>query len=278
MPLRFIMLGDVVGTSGVRAVEQQMQPLRRRWQPDLVIANGENAHNGSGLTPRLYQQLMDAGVDAITLGDHVYRRAEITQVMAAKSNIIRPANLSRHAKGPRWMQLTAPKASADHGAVNVYVLTVLGRIFPTLPADDPFETVESILGQLPDLKPIVFLEVHAEATSEKAALAYHFDGQVAAVIGTHTHVPTADARILTHGTAFITDIGMCGPHDSIIGRRADRVLTTMTTAMPTPFDVAEGDPRVNGVFIEIDSQTRQAVKIERIALPADPQKPPFVRS
>lgn len=276
MSIRLIMLGDIVGTPGIRAVQQLMGRIRERWRPDLVIANAENACDGSGLTPRLYAELREAGVDGMTLGDHVYRRVQIAKVLERESNIIRPANISRQAAGQRWMRLRVPGPRNTPGP-DVYVVTLLGRIFPTLPADDPFETIDAVLGQLPDLQPIVLVEVHAEATSEKVALAHFLDGRVAAVVGTHTHVPTADARLLTHGTAFITDLGMCGPRESVIGRRIDRVLTFMTTAMPAPFDVAEGDPRINGVFLEIDPATRKATAIERIELEADPMAAPFVR-
>ncbi len=280
MAIRLVMLGDVVGMPGVLAIDQVMAQIRDRWQPDLVIANAENAHQGSGLTPVLYKQLMDAGVDAMTLGDHVYKKMQIANVLKTTSNIIRPANLSRQAVGSQWMRLSIKPTSGNHHdtPIDVYVMTVLGRIFSNFPADDPFEAVETVLGQLPDLHPIVLVEVHAEATSEKKAMGYFLDGRVSAVVGTHTHVATADACILAQGTAYITDIGMCGPHESVLGRRADRVLTHMTTAMPAPFDVAEGDPRVNGVFIEIDTDNRRAQRVERIELAADPHKPPFANN
>ena len=278
MAIRWVMLGDIVGTPGVRAVEQLMGAIRRRWQPDVVIANAENAYNGSGLTPSIYQTLRQAGVDAMTLGDHVYKRVQIARVLESQPDIIRPANISRQAKGQTWMKVPIAGANGSIKAprTHIYVLTVLGRIFTTMPADDPFETVEMILGRLPQVDPIVLVEIHAEATSEKQAMGHFLDGKVSAVIGSHTHVPTADACILPRGTAYLTDLGMCGPHMSIIGRRIDRVLTHMTTAMPAAFDVAQGDPRINGVFIEIDEASRKAVKIERIELHADPHKPPFV--
>lgn len=280
------MLGDIVGMPGVNAVCQLAPALRQQFNADLIIANAENAHEGSGITPTLYRRLIDAGIDGITLGDHAYRRMQIKSVLESQQNIIRPANLPRQAIGRTWMQLTVAvsdnrdadttRQPTDSPADSVFVITVLGRVFPTLLADDPFEAARAVLGQLPDLNAIVLLEVHAEATSEKQAMAHYFDGQVAAVVGSHTHVPTADARILPHGTAYITDLGMCGPHDSIIGRRIDRVLTHMTTAMHVPFDVAHGDPRLNGVIIEIDTDTRRATSIERLELQADPNKPPFV--
>jgi hypothetical protein len=270
--MRVVMLGDVVGEPGMRAVEQLLPQIRQRWKPDLVLANGENAADGSGLTATLYQRLRRMGVDGVTLGDHVYRRMQIARTLESESNIVRPANLPRAATGRTWMKLLA---AGDQDRPPLYVTTVLGRIFPSVPADNPFETVDSVLGQLPDLNPLVIVEAHAEATSEKRALGYYLDGRVAAVLGTHTHVATADAQILPHGTAYITDLGMCGPHDSIIGRRIDRVLKTMTTAMPSPFDVASGDPRVCGVFLEIDTDRRVTTDIERIEMKADPHAPPF---
>ena len=278
------MLGDIVGAAGRLAVIQCLPELRQRWQPHLVIANAENAANGSGLTPQIYQKLCDAGIDGMTLGDHVYRKKQIVATLEKQSNILRPANLPAGAKGKTWMRLASRQGEDTSG---VYVLTVLGRLFMNLPANDPFATVESVLSSLPEKDPIVIVEVHAEATSEKQALGWYLNGRVAAVIGTHTHVPTADARILPPisagddapvsdgGTAYISDLGMCGPHESVIGRQINRVVSHMTTAMPAPFDVAEGDPRVNGVFIEIDRRTRCATAIERIELRADPSAPPF---
>ena len=265
------MLGDIVGEPGMRAVEQQLPVIRRRWRPDLVVVNAENAADGSGLTPVLYQRLRAMRIDGVTLGDHVYRKMQIARTLEGDQRIIRPANLSRAAPGRRWMQLPVKGAPER----SVFVITVLGRIFAGMPCDDPFEAVEGILGQLPDLNPLLIVEVHAEATSEKRALGYFLDGRAVMVVGTHTHVPTADAQILPHGTAYITDLGMCGPYDSIIGRRVDRVLKTMTTAMPSPFDVATGDPRVAGLFVEVDPEKRVATSVERIELRADPHAPPF---
>lgn len=282
MALRVVMLGDIVGRPGRLAVAQQMPAIRQRWRPDLVIVNAENAANGTGLTPELYRKICEAGVDGVTLGDHVYKKRQITSVLEREGNIIRPANLPVGAVGRPWMRLTPP---GNPNLSNVYVITVLGRLFMNLPVNDPFAIVEQMLAQLPERDPVVIVEVHAEATSEKQALGWHFNGRVAAVLGTHTHVPTADARILPPtrpgtpqrrgGTAFITDLGMCGPYHSVLGRQIDPVLTHMTTAMPAPFDVAEGDPRVCGVCLEIETETRTATSIERIELSANPNVPPF---
>ncbi len=283
MTVRIVLLGDVVGMPGVRAVVQQVPEIRRRYAPHLIIANAENAANGTGLTPALYRRLCDAGVDAITLGDHTFKKSQIVSVLEREANIIRPANLSVQAAGRAWMRLRVPgDGSGDD--VDVYVFTVLGRLFMQLPANDPFATADAILAQLPDPAPLALVEVHAEATSEKVAMGWHLNGRVAAVFGTHTHVPTADARVLpagvpgpdaAGGTAYVTDLGMCGPADSVLGRRADRVLKHMTTAMHAPFDVAEGNPQVHGVLIELDPATRRATRIESLHLTADTSRPPF---
>ena len=272
MSLRVVMLGDIVGQPGRLAVAQLVPTIRQRWQPDLIIANAENAAGGSGLMPEQYAKLSDAGIDAFTLGDHVYKRAQIVPTLETQANIIRPANLPAGAKGRRWMQLAVPRLPG----VSLFVTTVLGRIFINLPANDPFATIDEVLSELPAVDPLVLVEVHAEATSEKQAMGWYLDGRVAAVVGTHTHVATADARILPHGTGYITDLGMTGPQESVLGRRIDRVLTHMTTSMPAPFDVAEGDPRVCGVFLEIDPKSRRTTHIERIELKADTSAPPFV--
>ncbi len=273
------MLGDIVGDCGVRAVEQQVAEVRKRWRPHLIIANAENAAGGSGLTPTLYKRLCAAGIDGITLGDHALRKAQIVNTLKTEANIIRPANLPEQVVGHRWMKL-----NAGSNRPGVYVLTVLGRLFmDKLPTADPFLCVDEILKQLPR-DAIVVVEAHAEVTSEKQAIAWHVNGRAALVAGTHTHVATADARILPvdvpgmatfdrptrgGGTAYITDLGMCGPHTSVIGRRVDQVLRRMITAMPTPMDPANEDPRICGVFVEIDEQSRLATAIERIELHAD---------
>ena len=279
MAIGIVMLGDVVGAPGRFALAQQLPAIRERFAVDLVIANAENAAAGSGLTPELYRKLCEAGVDGLTLGDHAYRKKQIVPTLEQQPNIIVPANLPAAAAGKRWMRLTA----AD-GTRAVYVVTLLGRLFMGLPVNHPFAVIDQVLASLPQRDPIVIVEVHAEATSEKQALGWYLNGRVAAVIGTHTHVPTADARILpadlpagaAGGTAYITDLGMSGPYDSVLGRRVDRVITHMSTAMPAPFDVAEANPRVCGIYLEIDEATGRALRCQPIDMPADARKPPFV--
>ncbi|MDY7108273.1 MAG: TIGR00282 family metallophosphoesterase [Planctomycetota bacterium] len=265
-------LGDIFAAPGRKVVQQQLPALRADHDPDLVIANAENAARGSGLSPSLYQKLRGYGIDAMTLGDHVYREARITEILQRSDEpIARPANLPAGAVGRELIRLLPPNT----GGKSLFVITVLGRIFINLPADDPFATVDRLLSRLPESNPLVLVEAHMEATSEKAALAHHLDGRVAAVLGTHTHVPTADARILPGGTAFITDVGMCGPYNSIIGREKRSVLRHMTTAMHAPFGIGEGEEAMCGVVLELRSDSGRAARIERIEYKADRARPPF---
>ena len=265
--IRILMIGDVVGKPGRRVVQQQLPLLKKQIAPDIVIANGENAAGGSGITPTIFNKLIAYGIDGITLGDHAFRQSDIHPVMNDLNNLIRPANLPDSAPGHRAMTISTK------AGVALNVITVLGRLFmPTLAADDPFATVDRLLEQLPAGPTLV--EVHAEATSEKVALGHYLDGRVAAVVGTHTHIPTADAKLLPGGTAYITDLGMTGPYDSVLGRRKDRVLQFMTTAVPAQFSVADDDVRLCGVVIEIGDDGK-AVRVDRVEARADMDQPPF---
>lgn len=266
------MLGDIVGMPGRLAVAQQVPVIRERWKPDLILANAENTSNGTGLTPDHYHKLKAAGLDAMTLGDHCFKKMQIVEVLETQADIIRPYNLPLGARGKGWMRVPIPSLPGR----GLFVVTVLGRIFMhSMPADDPFAAVERAMKEFGEKDAIVIVEIHAEATSEKQAVGWQFNGRVAAVLGSHTHVATADARVLSMGTAYITDMGMSGPMESVLGRDIDKVLTHMITAMPAPFDVAEGDPRVNGVCIDIDEKTGLTTAIERIELAANPNAPPF---
>lgn len=272
MTLRILMLGDVVGKPGRQVVQQQLPDLCRVYEPDVVIANAENAAGGSGLTPQIFQKLLAYGVHGVTLGDHVYRQRDILPTLESEPNIVRPANLPAAAVGHRCMVL-----QPDPSKPPLAVFILLGRLFMTgQQADDPFATADALIADLPP-DTVVLAEMHAETTSEKVALGHYLDGRVAAVVGTHTHIPTADAKILPGGAGYITDLGMTGPYDSVLGRRKDRVLQFMTTAMPAPFDVATDDIRLCGVFIEYDETTRRATRIERVERPADLTRPPFLQ-
>lgn len=273
--MRIAFLGDINGAPGRLVLTQQLPVLKERWAPDLIIANAENAKAGSGLTPDLYRQFRALGIDACTLGDHAFRDSKIVPILDDPAEpIARPANLSRKAPGKRFVRLRAN----DRLPCDVWLITVLGRIFMPLPADDPFAAVDVFLEGLPVAPPdraVVIVEAHMEATSEKTALARYLDGRVSAVLGTHTHVPTADARILRGGTAFMTDVGMCGPYDSVIGRDPEQVLRAMTTSVHVPFEMGSGGEAVCGALLDIDPGSGRTRSIERIDLPADRSRVPF---
>jgi 2',3'-cyclic-nucleotide 2'-phosphodiesterase len=261
--VRILLIGDIVGKPGQRIVINSLADLRQREQLDLIIANAENALDGSGLSPALYKKLIAAGVDGITLGDHIYRRNEICSVLTSESNIVKPANYPEKAPGKNWMILTA--ASGE----KVAVFSLLGRVFMK-PVDCPFAAAERVLGELPADVKVRVLDFHAEATSDKQLMARLLDGRVSAILGTHTHVTTADEQILPGGTAFQCDVGMTGPHESILGRRIDRVLETTITFQPTQFDVATGDVQLHGTIVDVDPATGKATGIRRLVVKEDP--------
>ena len=258
MPLRILCLGDIVGRPGRQVVHQRLPGLVREHQVDLVIANAENIAGGSGMTTNLFHKIRSYGVDVVTLGDHVYKKADIIPTMQSSERIVRPANLSSGAAGRTFTVVPT------NGGVHVGVFCVLGRIFMNMPSDDPFAAADRVLAQLPRHVRVCVCDIHAEASSEKVALGHWMDGRCSLMFGTHTHIPTADAKILTGGSAFISDLGMCGPYDSVLGRRKDRVVRYMTTNMPQPFDVATGDVRLCGALAEIDADTGRALSIQRI--------------
>jgi hypothetical protein len=255
--MRILFIGDIVGTPGVNLVRRAVPVLRQRERLDLVIANAENAASGSGLTEKQYKRLRAAGVDLMTLGDHIYKKAEIIPTLEAEERVCKPANFPPEAPGREF----ALAATAD--GVSVAAFTVLGRTFMR-PADCPFHACDRVLAALREKARVVVVDVHAEATADKYLLAHYLKGRVSAVLGTHTHVQTADEQVLPPGTAFVCDVGMTGPYDSVLGRRIDRVLSTAVTFTPTPFDVAEGDVRLGGAIVEVDAATGRATGIERV--------------
>ncbi len=254
--MKLLFIGDIVGQIGVDFVRAALPRLIADEKIDLVVANAENAANGSGLTPRGYRQLRQAGVDLITMGDHVYKKADVVAVFESEDRICRPANFPPDAPGRDLIQATA------RDGTTVAAFCVLGRTYMR-PVDCPFRAADHVLSQLgPEVK-CILVDVHAEATADKYLLGHYLKGRVSAVLGTHTHVPTADEQILPGGTAFICDVGMTGPYDSILGRRIDRVLKTTITFVPTPFDVAEGDVRLGAAIVDVDAATGQATAIRR---------------
>jgi len=262
MSLKILFIGDVVGAPGRKIVCQVLPRLIPRWGLGLVICNAENAAGGSGLTVKCFEELLEAGVDVMTMGDHVYRKDEIFQVFDRTDNVVRAANYPLDSPGP---ELSLVKARDGTPAA---VFTVMGRTFMK-PVDCPFRASDRILERIGGDTRVVIVDIHAEATSEKQLLGRYLDGRVSAALGTHTHVSTADEQILKNGTAYQTDVGMTGPHDSILGRRYDRVLSATLTCVPTHFDVATGDPRLNGALLTIDPQTGHALSISRVSINQD---------
>ena len=257
--MRLLLIGDIVGKPGRQIVGRALPGLRVEERLDLVVANAENAAGGSGLTPAIYEELIAAGVDCVTMGDHIYRRREIYPVLQTQQRIVKPANYPQDAPGREHAIV-----SAAHD-VPVAVFSLLGRVFMP-PVDCPFRTADRVLAEIPPDVKLVLLDFHAEATSDEQLMARYLDGRVTAVLGTHTHVPTADECVLPAGTAFQSDVGMTGPHDSILGRRIDRVLETARTFRPTHFEVASGDVRLNGAVVEADPETGRAMSIRRVCV------------
>jgi len=263
VPLKILCIGDVVGRPGRNVLANHLQDLIRQRSIDFVVCNAENAAGGSGLTPQIFKKLLRYGVDVVTLGDHVYRKRDIVQVMDSE-RIVRPANLSAAAAGRTWTVV-----STRDGQQRVAVACLLGQMFMGS-NDSPWATIDKVLDQIDQTVKVRVVDFHAEASSEKIAMGWHLNGRVSIVFGTHTHIPTADARILDGGTAFISDVGMTGPYDSVLGRRKDRVLKSLRTSMPERFEVASGDPRLSAILVEVDPQTGRANSIERVEL-ADEQ-------
>jgi len=249
----------VVASAGRKAVEERLRSLREELDVSFCILNGENVADGVGITPKLAERLLAAGADVITLGNHTWRRREINTYLSGSERVVRPANLASAAPG-RGLAV----ASATDGT-KVAVINVLGSLFLSV-ATDMFEVIDGLVEEARARADVVVVDVHAEATSEKIALARWLDGRVTAVLGTHTHVQTADARIQPGGTAAITDVGMTGPHDSVIGVKANLAIHRMRTGMPVRFEPAEGDVRIEGALIDCDASGR-ATAIEPVRVP-----------
>jgi len=276
MPFTIAFFGDIVGSPGRTAFIHASRLVRDRDNASLVIVNAENARNGSGLSPDGYRDIRatmkgtnSPAADAITLGDHVYKDTRIIpQLEDPLQPIARPANISTLSPGKRFTLLPAA-----HDRPPIAVITVLGRLYMTMPANDPFESIDRELTALRDTSPdaLAIIEIHAEATAEKQAIAWHcvqkWGGNVVAVLGSHTHCPTADARLLDAKVAAITDLGMCGGTRSIIGRSVEPVVKAMTTQHPFTFDVSDQEVAAQGVLIEIDPSSRVATSIRQLQIP-----------
>jgi len=269
MPLRVLCLGDIVGRPGRMVIHQKLPALVKQRDIHLVVANAENIAGGSGITQNLFHKIRSYGIDVVTLGDHAFRKADIIPTLQTSERIVRPANLATAAAGRGFTVVTTNAGGPGGAGVPVAVFSLLGRIYMNLPSDDPFAAADRVLSQLPRHVRVCIADVHAEASSEKVALGHWLDGRVSLIVGTHTHIPTADARLLPGGSAYVSDLGMCGPYDSVLGRRKDRVIKYMTSNMPQPFDVATGDVRMCGIIADLDPDTGRAISIERLELQGD---------
>lgn len=249
--MRLLFLGDIVGSCGREAVVKTVPELRRELKLDYVVANGENCTNGRGLIPRHADELFDCGIDVITGGNHTFQSRDLYPYLDSVSGITRPYNYPPSAPG---------KGVAEVGGL--VVLNLIGRVFMGSDYDDPFRAADEALASIPSNR-FILVDLHAEATSEKQAIGWYLDGRVTAVVGTHTHVPTADNRLLPHNTAFCSDAGMCGARDSIIGDDVQSVISRFLTQMPTRLPPAEGTAVLNGLLIEADDTTKRAISIER---------------
>ena len=274
--MRILFIGDIVGRPGRQAVRQLLPMLQNLWAPDLIVANGENMAGGAGITGATAAEIFEAGVHVITSGDHIWDQKEIMAVLETETRILRPLNYPPGAPGQGSLVLR------DFDPP-VAVINLQGRVFmPEL--ENPFLRIEKELERLAPLQPIILVDFHAEATSEKIAMGRMLDGRVSAVIGTHTHVQTADEQIFPGGTAYLTDAGFTGPHESVIGRQIEPVIRRFRTNLPQRFHVAKEDVRLQGVLIDIDPLTRKARDIRRISeslskplQTTDPQQIPLQR-
>jgi len=260
--VRILFIGDIVGRPGRDLVTRGLPAIVEHYSVDLVIANGENAAGGFGITREIGDQLLDAGVDVLTSGNHIWDKKEALDYIGVEPRLLRPANYPAGAPG------NGSYLVRSRGDVSVGVINVMGRVFMAN-IDDPFSVV---LREIEALRPrarVVFVDFHAEATSEKIAMGWHLDGKVTAVVGTHTHVQTADERILPKGTAYLTDVGMTGPHDSVVGVEIDAALGRFLTGLPARFETATANPRLHAAIVDADERTGLATDIERLSLGLD---------
>lgn len=252
--MRLLFIGDVYGKIGRKMVQDYLPRLKAHYKPNVTIVNGENAANGKGITEKIYKMLMETGADAITLGNHTWDNKEIFEFIDDADKLVRPANYP-DAPGNGMIYL-------NRNGTEIAIINLQGRTFlPTI--NCPFRTADRLIEEAKKRTPLIFIDFHAETTSEKTALAWYVNGRVSAVVGTHTHVPTADERILPDGTAYITDVGMTGPYDGIIGVKREAAIRKFITAMPVRFENEEGRGQLGAVIIDIDHATGKALTIKR---------------
>src|SRR3989344_3046732 len=261
MSLKILFLGDIVGKLARKALAQELSQIKKEHKPDLIIANAENSAHGLGISKKIYDELRTYGIDFMTLGDHAFDKEEASGFLdTEKANIIRPYNFPQGVGG-------AGESIVEVGSRKILVINLLGRVFMKMDYDCPFRSLDSILEKHKNEKfAAIIVDMHAEATSEKVAMGWYLDGRVSAVLGTHTHVQTADEKILSGGTAYITDVGMTGPSNSVIGIRKELALEKFLTKMPKKFEMAGGEGQFNGVVVDIDENSGRANGIKRLQL------------
>lgn len=255
--MRILILGDVVGRPARRAMRDILPELIEREKADLVIANAENAAGGMGVDIKSAKELFSAGVHVLTSGNHIWKKKEIYPFLDEHETLIRPANFPAGAPGRGW-------CFWRHNELRALIINLQGRVFMPNHVEDPFRCVDELLQNHGRLAPVIIVDMHGEATSEKTAMGWYLDGRASVVYGTHTHVPTADERILPHGTAYITDIGMCGPLDSVIGMEREVVIQGFLTQLPRQFEVAKDNVALQGIVTDIDEKTGRAREIRRL--------------
>jgi metallophosphoesterase (TIGR00282 family) len=260
--VRILFIGDIVGKPGRELIRRGLPGLVEYHHIDIVVANAENAAAGFGITRDIGQQLLDCGIAVMTSGNHIWDKKEALDYIGTEPRLLRPANYPAGAPG------SGSFLARTDGGETLGVINVMGRVF-MLSIDDPFAVVAREIEQMRQRTRTILVDFHAEATSEKIAMGWHLDGRASAVVGTHTHVQTADERILPKGTAYITDVGMTGPHDSIIGVEIEPALGRFLTALPSKFETATGNPRLNAVVIETDPHSGRAIDIERVSVGVD---------
>ncbi len=255
--MKILFIGDIVGEPGRRAVEELLPGIKKAETIEFAIGNAENVAGGSGITPTLADELFDHGLDVITSGDHIWKRKEIIDRIESDRRILRPANY------PAGVPGFGSTIIRSESGIDVGVINLIGRVFMQA-LECPFRAAQCEVDKIKNKARIIIVDMHAEATSEKIAMGWYLDGQVSAIVGTHTHVQTADDKVLPNGTAFLCDAGMTGPLDGVIGRKKEQILTRFLTQMPTKFEMAEGDIQLQGAIIDVDEKTGKADSIKRI--------------
>ena len=255
--MRILFIGDIAGEPGRRAIKELVPKIKMKAGIEFVIGNGENVAGGSGITPALADELFSYGIDVLTSGDHIWKRKEIVDYIQTRKSLLRPANYPQDVPGS-GSTIVQSESGTDIGVINL-----MGRVFMQA-IECPFRVGKKEVERLKQKARVIVVDMHAEATSEKVALGWYLDGSVSAIIGTHTHIQTADEKILPGGTAFISDAGMTGPFDSVIGRKKEQILMRFLTQMPARFEMAEGDVQLHGVILDIDEKTGKANSIKRV--------------